>query len=235
VSENDNGAIDLVAKRWAKIADRANCALELAHHIRKLNGGEVTVEDGRGAVALLAASRSARALARMTLDESRRLGVEPSVARRLFRFADASSNIALPGAEMESWHELKSVSLGNGEGEGVEKLISGDSVGAVCVWDGAAGGAFFEGMDQGAETRALQNISQEGFEWRADQRAGDAWIGAPVGMAFGLDHYDKADIAKIKTIVRAMLQSGKIEIYKGKDQARRVKAFVRAAMSGVLG
>jgi hypothetical protein len=152
----------------------------------------------------------------------------------LFRFADASSNIALPGSEMESWHELKSVSLGNGEGEGVEKLISGDSVGAVCVWDGAAGGAFFEGMDQGAENRALQIIDQEGFEWRSDQRAGDAWIGEPIAIAFGLDRTDKNDVIKIKTIVRAMQQAGKLESYSNADIHRHAKTFMRAVKTGVL-
>ncbi|MEY8838273.1 AAA family ATPase, partial [Cribrihabitans sp. XS_ASV171] len=29
VGENDNGAIDLVAKEWARLADRCNCAIEL--------------------------------------------------------------------------------------------------------------------------------------------------------------------------------------------------------------
>ena len=60
VSENDNNAIDMVAKRWAYVADVTRCAVELVHHVRKLNGAEVTVEDGRGAIALIAASRSAR-------------------------------------------------------------------------------------------------------------------------------------------------------------------------------
>ena len=50
VPENDNNAIDAVAKTWTMIADVTNTAIDLAHHTRKTGGAEVTVEDGRGAV-----------------------------------------------------------------------------------------------------------------------------------------------------------------------------------------
>ncbi len=39
VNENDNSAIDVVARTWARIADRANAAIELIHHSRKLPPG----------------------------------------------------------------------------------------------------------------------------------------------------------------------------------------------------
>jgi RecA-family ATPase len=34
VSENDNDAMDLIAKQWCTVAERANCAIELVHHTR---------------------------------------------------------------------------------------------------------------------------------------------------------------------------------------------------------
>src|SRR5690606_7351743 len=77
VSENDNGAIDKVTKLWAKIADETNCAIELVHHVRKSEGRDVTVEDARGAVSLLAAARSARVLNRMTDEQASEAGVPP--------------------------------------------------------------------------------------------------------------------------------------------------------------
>lgn len=49
VSENDNAAIDLIAKAWNRIAEITNCAVLLVHHSRKPNGGEMTVDDTRGA------------------------------------------------------------------------------------------------------------------------------------------------------------------------------------------
>jgi AAA domain len=48
VPENDNGAIDTVAKTWSRVARTGNCAVEVAHHIRKPSSGstaEITVDD----------------------------------------------------------------------------------------------------------------------------------------------------------------------------------------------
>lgn len=55
-SENDNGAMDKIAKEWAAVADRGDCAVHLVHHTRKLGGAEteVTTESSRGAKALTA-------------------------------------------------------------------------------------------------------------------------------------------------------------------------------------
>jgi hypothetical protein len=48
VGENDNMAIDAVAKSFGRIASTANCAIEIVHHVRKTGGAEVTAEDGCG-------------------------------------------------------------------------------------------------------------------------------------------------------------------------------------------
>jgi RecA-family ATPase len=77
VTENDNNAIDRVAKTWARIADQTGVAIELVHHVRKTAPGqEITVEDGRGASALLAAARSARVLNPMAENEANSFGLE---------------------------------------------------------------------------------------------------------------------------------------------------------------
>jgi RecA-family ATPase len=64
VAENDNTKIALVARQWAAIAEETGCAVELVHHVRKLGNGStvLTVEDARGASALIAAVRSARVI-----------------------------------------------------------------------------------------------------------------------------------------------------------------------------
>ena len=78
---------------------------------------EASIEDARGASALVSAVRSARALAKMTKAEGDRLGLAEGVRRSLFRFTDASSNMAPPVAgELKRWLRLVSVGLGNGKG-----------------------------------------------------------------------------------------------------------------------
>jgi hypothetical protein len=42
VSENDNNAVERVAKTWAAIADRTGAAIDLVHHTRKTGGVEAT-------------------------------------------------------------------------------------------------------------------------------------------------------------------------------------------------
>lgn len=89
VSDNDNGAMDMVAKEWARIAKAANCSIVLVHHTRKLGGMKVTAEMSRGAVAVIAAARSTLVLNRMDTDEAKRFAIEgDEERRRLFSVQD---------------------------------------------------------------------------------------------------------------------------------------------------
>jgi AAA domain len=115
VTENDNNAMERVAKTWGQIADITNSAVRLSHHTRKMNGGETTVEDGRGASALLSAARSARVLNNMTAEEAKKAGVEDK--RGYFRVDNGKSNLAPP--EATSWFKFVNVPLANGDNVGV--------------------------------------------------------------------------------------------------------------------
>jgi RecA-family ATPase len=61
---------------WAAIAEQTNCSIELIHHSRKTNNNETTVEDARGASALLAAARSVRTINVMTKAEAEKANVD---------------------------------------------------------------------------------------------------------------------------------------------------------------
>ena len=232
VSENDNGAIDLVTKQWSKIADVTGAAIELVHHVRKLNGGEVTVEDSRGAVALLATARSKRALAGMTKVEATRLGVEGS-RLRFFRVGDERNNLALPAADDSAWFELRSVGLGNGDcgadGDAVDRLTGGDTVGVVTTWQAARGMAQ-TGTDE--QERAREAI--EAGEWRRDVRSGDQWIGIPIAQALRLDVEDPADRARVKSIAGDWIRSGMLREVTRKDEKRRQRVYVEWRQADVL-
>ncbi len=116
VNENDNGAIDAVAKEWGRVAERANCAIALVHHNRKSNGEEATAESARGAGSLINAARSVRVLNSMTEAEGDKVGVEGHA--RYFRVQDGKPNMA-PRAEDAAWFYMKSVILPNGDNVGV--------------------------------------------------------------------------------------------------------------------
>ena len=100
-------------RTWTRIADVTNTAIDLAHHTRKTGGAEVTVEDGRGAVALLNAVRPARVLNVMTEDEANKAGISDG-RRRYFKITDGKNNLALPVDKMD-WFRSTSIDLGNGD------------------------------------------------------------------------------------------------------------------------
>lgn len=127
IKESSNDGMGVLAGRLARLADRANIAIQVVHHVRKTGGAETTVEDSRGASATTDAARSVRALTRMTADEGKRLQVDNH--RRYFRVGgDPKASMAPPPADAETnWMELKSVSLGNGTPD----YPQGDSVGVV--------------------------------------------------------------------------------------------------------
>lgn len=212
VPENDNMAIDLVAKRWGKIADLTNTAIELVHHTRKTNGTETTVEDGRGAVALLNAARAARVLNAMSKDERDRAGVKASES--YFRVDSGKANLA-PPAEGTEWFQVTSVDLGNGDdGE------LADSVGAVRAWqwpdpsDGVSA----------SHLRAVQNFIAGG-QWRENAQASE-WAGRAVAEVLGLDLDDKADKRKIKGLLTTWLKAGALIRVMSPDKTRQSRPMI---------
>lgn len=233
VSENDNNAIDLTAKECNRIADVTNSAIELVHHTRKLYGEGATVEDGRGASALLATTRSTRALAKMTADEARELGVGLD-RRLLFRFADVSSNISAPDPnEATRWFKLQSVSLGNGEGaETMDKITNGDSVGVATRFDlaDARKGAMADvAEDASREAAALAAV--RGGQWRADVRSSD-WVGIPISQAFGIARDTPGGVLMLKNIIREWMDHGKLIEENRMAKNRQMKVFVTAPVRG---
>jgi hypothetical protein len=228
VSENDNGAIDLVVKRWAKIAFTTNSSIELVHHVRKTNGEGVTVEDARGASALVDGTRATRALTRMTAKEGQSLGVtEPW---RYFRSGGvAKGNLTPPvgsSADKAEWFTLKSEMLGNGQGHGVEALMTGDAVG---VGTRAELTAMADTHDPDQAEKAFQLIRSG--NWRSDVRAGDTWVGHPVAQAFGLDASDGGDRTRIQGMLKQWRRERRICDEAGRDSSRHVKQFVRVIPS----
>lgn len=236
VSENDNGAIDMVTKQWGKIADLGNCAIELVHHVRKLNGAEITVEDSRGAVSLIATSRSARTLTKMTAREANIMGVEKHW--RYFRFGDAKNNLAPPAAgDKVDWLELRSIGLGNGPSGGnsvthsatgsLDAEIGGDWVGVVCRADTG----LITRHDVASDTRgeALRLIGEGEGQWRLDARSPDSWVGVPIGIALGIDHTDDDEKKRLKAIVKDWIDAKILVVVSRKDAQRKTRAFVELA------
>lgn len=203
VTENDNNAIERVVKTWARIADITGCAVELVHHSRKTGGAETTVEDARGASALIAAARSARTLNVMTEDEAARAGVEN---RRLYFRTDNGKSSMAPPADRSDWYRLHSVDLDNGENGG-----PGDHVGVTVPW---------KWPDPFADVttnhlREVQDVIRAG-DWAENIQAAN-WAGHAVAQVLGLDLDSKTDKAKAKDILKRWIANGVLRVEKRHD------------------
>jgi hypothetical protein len=212
VSENDNNAVDAVAKEWARVAVRANCSIVLVHHSRKLAGAEVSAETARGASALIAAARSVVTLNRMTDEEGQRYGIEGDERRRYFRTYDDKNNRA-PPADSSDWYRLESVHLGNGE-------HGGDSLPVVVPWSPPD---TFDGVTVD-HLRSVQARVAAG-EWRASDQTAD-WVGHAVADVLDLDADRKADKARIKRLLAEWIRNDRLRVEKRRDCNRELRPFV---------
>jgi hypothetical protein len=205
VSENDNRAIDAVAKEWGRIADVCDCAINLVHHVRKGNGAETNAESARGAKALTDAARSVIVYNRMTEDEAGLAGIPQDQRGFYFRTQNDKANLAPP--EKAEWFRMNNVELANG-----------DQVGVACPWTWPE---LFDGIST-AKAQAVQRAIAEG-QYRKDPRSSE-WVGHIVARTIGMDVEN--DRKRISAIVKEWLKNGVLKEVEGEDEHRKLRAFI---------
>jgi hypothetical protein len=206
VTENETGAMEMVAATWAEIADATGCAIELVHHTRKTGGSDVTVEDARGSSALLAKARSARVLNGMSKEDAEKAGVENR--RFYFRVENGKASMS-PAPDKADWYRTVGVELGNG-----------DEVGAVETWKWPDA---FDGVEA-SHLRAVQAAIGNG-RWRESSQAKD-WAGNAVARVMNLDVSNKAHRAKIRGLLKNWIANGMFMVVEGEDDNREMRKFV---------
>ncbi len=218
VPENDNGAIDRVAKTWARIADATGCAVELIHHVRKPANGsdaEFTVDDARGAVSLIGAVRSARVLNAMSKPEAEKAEIPPEQRRSYFRIDDGKTNMK-PPLDKAKWRKLVSVPLDNRTDDD-----EGDWIGVVTPWE--MPGAL-DGVSMADVSRVQDRIAQG--EWAQNEQAND-WAGHAIAEVLEIDADSEGGKQRIKTLLRAWVTGGALKIERRHDSRKgREKPFV---------
>lgn len=207
VSENDNPAMDMVAKAWGRVADQAHAAISLVHHTRKASpDGETNADSARGAKALVDAARDVRCLTRMTKEEGENAGVDNH--RAYFRVYSDKANLA-PPAERSDWYQLTNVELANT-----------DHVGVVTPW---AWPDPMEGM-KAADLLSVQRAI-DGKNYRQNVQAAD-WVGKAVGEVLDLDPADQHDRARIKHCITSWLSSGALVASEMKDEKGKKRPII---------
>jgi hypothetical protein len=215
VNENSNEDMDnLVKEGFGAIADRADCGIEVLHHTGKPKPGQTenTVEDARGASALVWAVRSARVLNFMTTDEAKRLGIPEDDRRLHIRISNGKANVGPIGKA--DWVKIS-----------VEKMANGDEVACGSSWkpqnpfDGVSTAAMYE----------CRELTRTGA-YRYDSRSDD-WIGYAIAQVLKINvvygaKNDPKDLARIKQILATWLKNKVLKTEKRKDETRHDKTFV---------
>jgi hypothetical protein len=215
VAENDNTKIEAVVRQWMRVAEEGGCAVELIHHVRKPGGNaqETTVDDARGAGALLAKARSARVLNAMSTSEADEAGIDRKDRFRFFRIDNGKANLTPRGGETR-WRQMVGVPLRN------RIATQEDEIGVVTEWQRPSA---FVGMKE--HHLPAVRAAVEAGDWRLDVQCSN-WVGVAVAGALGVDPTDAREKARIKTMIATWIKNDVLRVVNQLDQARRVRPFV---------
>lgn len=223
VNENDNGAIDKVAKLWAHIADETNCAIDIVHHLRKVADREATVEDARGAVALIGAARSVRVLNRMTEEQAATAGVAPDDRTSIFNIHQGKANLTKMSSAQD-WRRLVSVPLGNGRGLTKPQ----DHAGVVSEWKWPTAEEAAAEITQEQVANICSVLA--GGAYKASQNVKSMWAGEAVAYVLGLDIEEKSARSRCAALLKAWIADGTLAIVEERDpSSRHIAKIVRSA------
>lgn len=222
VNENDNGAIDKVAKLWAQIADYTNCSIDIVHHLRKVADREATVEDARGAVSLIGAARSVRVLNRMSEEQAGEAGIDKADRFGYFYTTYGKSNLT-PLSHKAEWRHLVSTPLGNGTGLAQPQ----DFAPVVTEWQWPSAEDVAGDLTEDQRASILAAVSAS--DYKKSPKAKN-WVGGAVAYAVGLDLDDNVQRKRASSLVTALMREGALVEREERDPVRRELAvFVRAA------
>jgi hypothetical protein len=218
VSESLNDSLKIVMAQWRQIAHDCNIAVELVHHIRKNGGIEASVDDVRGASAMIGSARSVRLISAMSEKEAQAFGIEPKERRRYVSVNPHGKANFAPPSDVRDWYHLESIALNNG----AEPYWDGDVIGVPVVW--ALPGPL-SGMTIGdcAEIQALCAAqSDPGATARANKTAG-GWFGKLVAQRLDIDILEPEGVKSVERILAALVKEKWLVEGFAKDSKREQK------------
>jgi hypothetical protein len=215
VAENDNVHMDVVIKdALGLLAENTNTAGEVFHHPGKPKPGatETTVDDARGASAIIAAVRSARVLNIMSQIEAEKLGIADTDRRRHIRITNGKANMGPIGTG--KWMRIE-----------VENLANGDQVAVASSWTAPDP---FQTISVTDMHTAVQ-LAASG-EYRADSRS-PKWFGYALAKHLSIPvsvhgENDPKQLAKLKAILKKWLEIKVLDVDERNDVDGKKRKFV---------
>ena len=229
VSENDNAGMGAVIGKLRHIADKANVALHIIHHMRKQGAmatSELTIDDGRGAGSVASAMRAARLIRRMSKSEAADWGILEADRFRYIRVDLNGKPNMTAGDSADRWYRLESVGLDNARPDGRDQ----DEIGAPVRWYPPKP---TDGLDSGAFERVLAALSAaDPLSKARNSKASTGWFGHLVGETLDIDSTSDAGKKQVDGIIAQMVGSGQVERFDCPDSKRRLRTCYRVKPTG---
>jgi hypothetical protein len=182
--ENETTAMNAVVAAWRDIAEAANCAIELVHHVTKsaaINNDGIGIYGARGAGAIIDAVRCARFLSAMSGEQAQSFGLNDRAG--YFSAEDGKANLA-PKLKRK-WFQMISVTLQNGQ------PLLGDEVGVCVAWTPPDPAEGVTDADVDAVIAAIRDSPKP----PAQHEKSANWVGYLVADILNLDNLGK-DLGK---------------------------------------
>jgi hypothetical protein len=190
LEENSNPQMIQAASAWRRVAREGECAVLLAHHVRK--GPVDSIESARGAKALTDSARVGLLLSTMTEEDAEALGVQSDDRLQYVRLDDAKANMA-PRAPKASWFHLDNVTLDNA----TKVYPHGDQVVVIEPWEPPS---VWDSMPEPDCNLALDRIAAGlpgGALYTNSRRGGsDRWAGTLLVEMFGITEGQATSVLK---------------------------------------
>lgn len=178
VQENETTGMNAVVAAWRDIADAADCAIELVHHVTKssaVKNDGIGIYGSRGAGAIIDAVRCARFLTAMSAEQAHSFGITDPAG--YFCAEDGKANLA--PKHQRRWLKMTSVGLQNGP----PPIGLGDEVGVCVVWTPPDPSEGVTDADIASVIAAIGDASEP----LAENERSTHWVGYLVAEKLNLD------------------------------------------------
>lgn len=209
-NENDNGAMGMLIKRLSLVAQRANCAIEIVHHVRKPSQGHAvatSVNDARGAGALLGGVRSARVLNVMDKETAELCGFSEEERLSCVAISDGEKSNMSAKKGSQLWRRIEGVALENGTPE----YPRGDNVAVVKYFELPDAAASH--LDMSTAHEIMESIMKRDTSTRPKndgKRAPDDWLGYKLLGKLGGDIRNKEHLSAVERFLKNREKDGDI-------------------------
>lgn len=221
-AENDTGAMQAAATAWKEVAYRANVAISLAHHTRKLNGQEATIDDQRGSSALRDKCRQNRVLNPMPSADAAGFGIPEHERFSYFSTGPSEKTNMTARTGRKTWFRTIGVNVGLRAGN----LDPGDCVGVAVAWQPPS---VTQAMNP-KHIATLGTIMARKANWRPAPQSSSHpdWVGCAVAEAFEIEKSDANWKQRAKKIIEWLERQGIL------DKARAINEHRKPMMVSVF-